>query len=98
MFVPIVPRMVGMAELSVKAQSTLYADGVKRQLRVEAEGKKMHFNVPVLLSELNPTDVQLAFPDNIVPESQKIQVSAIGRTADLIQYDIFCSCVQTLSI
>ncbi|KAH3716732.1 hypothetical protein DPMN_059461 [Dreissena polymorpha] len=77
-FVPIVPRIVGMAEISVKAQSTLSADGVKRQLRVEAEGKKMHFNVPVLLSELNPTDVQLAFPDNIVPESQKIQVSAIG--------------------
>ncbi|XP_052246732.1 CD109 antigen-like [Dreissena polymorpha] len=77
-FVPIIPRIVGMAEISVKAQSTLSADGVKRQLRVEAEGKKMHFNVPVLLSKLNPTDVQLAFPENIVPDSQKIQVSAIG--------------------
>ncbi|XP_052800199.1 CD109 antigen-like isoform X1 [Mya arenaria] len=77
-FVPIVPRIVGQAEISVKAQSPFSADGVKRQLKVEAEGKKMHYNVPLLISELNPTDVVLAFPDNLVPDSQKIQVAAIG--------------------
>jgi len=77
-FIPIIPEIIGMAELSVRAQSFLSADAVNRQLKVEAEGSPMHFNVPLLLNENNPTDIPLALPDNVVPDSQKVQVSAIG--------------------
>lgn len=34
-FFPIVPAGLGMVDFTVKAQSTLAADGVKRQLLVE---------------------------------------------------------------
>lgn len=80
MFIPIVPDVVGSAEISVKAQSSLSADGIRRQLRVEAEGNPMHFNVPLLINENKPTDVPLSFPDNFVVDSQKVQVSAIGNS------------------
>ena len=86
MFIPIVPEVVGTAELFVRAQSPLSADAIKRQLKVEAEGSPLHFNVPLLLSADNPTDIPLALPDNFVLDSQKVQVSAIGMYPYLIEF------------
>ena len=38
----------------------------------------MHFNFPMILTANSHADVDLAFPDNVVADSQKIHVSAIG--------------------
>lgn len=42
-FFPIVPASLGMIDLTVKAQSTLAADGVRRQLLVEVQTLSSHF-------------------------------------------------------
>ena len=38
----------------------------------------MHFNFPLILNANTKADVDLMFPDNVVADSQKIHVSAIG--------------------
>ncbi|XP_045170199.2 CD109 antigen-like [Mercenaria mercenaria] len=79
-FIPVVADIVGVAEITVKAQTPYSADRVKRELIVEAEGTTMHFNVPLILNEHTSVDIPLSFPPNFVANSQKIQVSAIGDT------------------
>ncbi|XP_060578353.1 CD109 antigen-like isoform X2 [Ruditapes philippinarum] len=79
-FIPIVADIVGVATITVKAQTPFSADRVKRELIVEAEGTPMHFNVPLILNKDTSVDVPLSFPPTFVTDSQKIQVSAIGDT------------------
>ncbi|XP_053374577.1 CD109 antigen-like isoform X2 [Mercenaria mercenaria] len=79
-FIPVVANVVGVAVITVKAQTPFSADRVKRELIVEAEGTTMHFNVPLILNEHTSVDVPLSFPPTFVTDSQKIQVSAIGDT------------------
>ncbi|XP_053374571.1 CD109 antigen-like isoform X1 [Mercenaria mercenaria] len=79
-FVPVVADIVGVAEITVKAQTPFSADRVKRTLIVEAEGTTMHFNVPTILNEHTSVDIPLSFPPTFVADSQKIQISAIGDT------------------
>ena len=43
-FFPIIPDSLGMIDLTVRAQSTLAADGVRRQLLVE-----VHTYLPILI-------------------------------------------------
>ena len=45
----------------------------------QAEGSPMHFNFPLILNANTNADVDLMFPDNVVADSQKIHVSAIGK-------------------
>lgn len=78
-FVPVVARIVGVANIAVKAQTVLSADRVVRDLIIEAEGKTMHFNVPMILNENKGVDIPLSFPSTFVADSQKIQVSVIGK-------------------
>ena len=39
----------------------------------------MHFNYPMILSANTNAEVDLAFPNNVVADSQKVHVSAIGK-------------------
>ena len=65
----------------MKAQSILAADGVKRQLKVVAEGTPMHFNIPLILKAGQPIEhVQIDLPKTFVADSQKVQITAIGKT------------------
>ena len=85
MFVPVVADIVGVATITVKAQTPLSADRVKRELIVEAEGTTMHFNVPMIINEHTSVDVPLSFPPTFVTDSQKVQVSAIGKMVFLFR-------------
>ncbi|XP_022321696.2 CD109 antigen-like isoform X2 [Crassostrea virginica] len=81
-FFPIVPAGLGMVDLTVKAQSTLAADGVRRQLLVEPEGVPKEYNVPILI-DLKDTntftkDVPITLPASVVAGSQHVKVTAIG--------------------
>ncbi|KAL4237648.1 hypothetical protein ACF0H5_002362 [Mactra antiquata] len=79
-FVPVVANIVGVTKIAVKAQTVLSADRVIRDLKIEAEGTTMHFNVPMILNKDTGIDVPLSFPPTFVVDSQKIQVSIIGDT------------------
>ncbi|XP_060573011.1 CD109 antigen-like isoform X2 [Ruditapes philippinarum] len=79
-FIPVVADIIGIATITVKAQTPFSADRVKRELIVEAEGKTMHFNVPMIINEHTSVDVPLSFPPTFVADSQKVQISAIGDT------------------
>lgn len=78
-FVPVVASIVGVTKIAVKAQTVLSADRVIRDLIIEAEGTTMHFNVPMILNKDTGLDVPLSFPPTFVTDSQKIQVSVIGK-------------------
>ncbi|XP_076446304.1 CD109 antigen-like [Babylonia areolata] len=81
-YFPIVPSSLGNVELVVSAQSTQAADAVRRQLLVEAEGVPKEFGVSVLVdlshkSSFHQT-VHLALPPNLVSDSSRSRVTAIG--------------------
>ncbi|XP_062608191.1 CD109 antigen-like isoform X3 [Saccostrea cucullata] len=81
-FFPIVPAGLGMVDLTVKAQSTLAADGVRRQLLVEPEGVPKEYNTPILI-DLKDTNtftktVPISLPASVVAGSQHVKVTAIG--------------------
>ncbi|XP_053399009.1 CD109 antigen-like isoform X3 [Mercenaria mercenaria] len=81
-FFPIVPAALGKIPLTVKAQSVLAADGVRRQLLVEPEGVAKEYSNPILIDLKNATsfstDVALSLPAGVVAGSQRVVVSAIG--------------------
>nr|XP_034324217.1 CD109 antigen isoform X1 [Crassostrea gigas]XP_034324218.1 CD109 antigen isoform X1 [Crassostrea gigas] len=81
-FFPIVPAGLGMIDLTVKAQSTLAADGVRRQLLVEPEGVPKEYNVPILIdlkdSNTFTKDVPITLPASVVAGSQHVKITAIG--------------------
>lgn len=79
-FIPVVANIIGVAQITMKAQTVISADRVMKKLIVEPEGTTMHFNVPLILKEHTAVDVPLTFPPNVVADSQKIQVLAIGDT------------------
>nr|XP_022294874.1 CD109 antigen-like [Crassostrea virginica] len=81
-FFPIVPASLGMIDLTVRAQSTLAADGVRRQLLVEHEGVPKEYNVPILI-DLRDTNtftknVPINLPTSVVAGSQHVKVTAFG--------------------
>ncbi|KAK3780502.1 hypothetical protein RRG08_012458, partial [Elysia crispata] len=82
-YFPIIPSQVGRISLEVKAQTTIAADAVRRQLLVEAEGVPKEYNVPVLidLSEGRTSftkTVNLTLPATTVAGSELVRVSAVG--------------------
>ncbi|XP_048758952.2 CD109 antigen-like isoform X2 [Ostrea edulis] len=81
-FFPIVPAGLGMVDFTVKAQSTLAADGVKRQLLVEPEGVPKEYNTPVLIDLKDAStftkDIPISLPPSVVAGSQHVRVTAIG--------------------
>ncbi|CAC5382288.1 CD109 [Mytilus coruscus] len=81
-YFPIVPAELGQISLTVKAQSVMAADAVKRQLLVEPEGVPKEYNTPILLN-LNKgatvhETVPVSLPQSVVAGSQHVRVSVIG--------------------
>merc|ERR1719234_1153186 len=81
-YFPIVPAEIGNIDLTVKAQSTLAADGVKRSLLVEPEGVSKEYNTPILI-DLKQTNtfsktIPISLPAGVVAGSQHVRISAIG--------------------
>ncbi|WAQ99618.1 CD109-like protein, partial [Mya arenaria] len=81
-FFPIVPAALGKIPMTVTAQSPLAADGVQRQLLVEAEGVPRQFSNPVMVDLKNVSTfdetVDISLPAGVVAGSQRVVVSAIG--------------------
>ncbi|XP_060581140.1 CD109 antigen-like isoform X3 [Ruditapes philippinarum] len=81
-FFPIVPAALGKIPITVKAQSILAADAVRRQLLIEPEGVAKEYSNPILIDLKNVTsfskDVALSLPAGVVAGSQRVVVSAIG--------------------
>ncbi|OWF38489.1 CD109 antigen-like [Mizuhopecten yessoensis] len=81
-FFPVVPAGLGSVSINVKAQSTLAADAVRRQLLIEAEGVPKEYNIPMLVDLKHNTNfaetVDVTLPAGVVAGSQRVRVSAIG--------------------
>ncbi|KAJ8305165.1 hypothetical protein KUTeg_017300 [Tegillarca granosa] len=81
-YFPIVPVKIGKIDLSVKAQSSVAADGVKRKLLVEPEGVAKDYNVPVIidLTKNNSFErlINITFPSSVVAGSERVRITAIG--------------------
>nr|ADA77514.1 thioester-containing protein-C [Azumapecten farreri] len=81
-FFPVVPAGLGSVSINVKAQSTLAADAVRRQLLIEAEGVPKEYNIPMLVDLKHNTNfaetVDVTLPAGVVAGSQRVRISAIG--------------------
>jgi CD109 antigen len=78
------PKKVGFITIKITATTSIAGDAVERQLLVEPEGKTEYINTAILidLREKNEfsSNIQIDVPSNAVPDSTKIEVSAIGKT------------------
>ncbi|XP_034249704.1 alpha-1-macroglobulin-like isoform X2 [Thrips palmi] len=78
----ITPKKVGHVSLKVTAIGDKAGDALERALKVKAEGETQYRNkaIPVSLAkaETFKTIVALEFPENTVPDSETVEVSAIG--------------------
>ncbi|XP_034235917.1 pregnancy zone protein-like isoform X2 [Thrips palmi] len=78
----ITPRKVGHVMLKVTAVGDKAGDALERPLKVKAEGETQYRNkaIPVSLvkEKTFKAIVPLEFPENTVPDSETVEVSAIG--------------------
>lgn len=80
----ITPKKLGYISIKISAISSLGGDIVLRPLLVKPEGATQYFNKAVLIdlravsSKPLSTEVAIDIPSNIVEESSRITVSAIG--------------------
>jgi CD109 antigen len=76
------PLKVGHITIKVVATSAVAGDGVERQLIVEPEGVTQYINKAVFIDLRNnpefKTDFTITIPPNAVPDSTRIEASAIG--------------------
>uniref|UniRef100_A0A0A9X507 CD109 antigen n=1 Tax=Lygus hesperus TaxID=30085 RepID=A0A0A9X507_LYGHE len=76
------PEKIGYMEVKATATSSMAGDGVSRKLLVKPEGITQYKTKGVLLDLRDKRefkkDVELAIPDDIVPDSAMIEVSAVG--------------------
>jgi CD109 antigen len=76
------PLKVGHITIKVVATSAVAGDGVERQLIVEPEGVTQYINKAVFIDLRNnpefKTNITVKIPPNAVPDSTKIEASAIG--------------------
>jgi CD109 antigen len=76
------PLKVGHITIKVVATSAVAGDGVERQLIVEPEGVTQFINKAIFIDLRNnsefKTDFTITIPSNAVPDSTKIEASAIG--------------------
>ncbi|CAG5136701.1 unnamed protein product [Candidula unifasciata] len=82
-FFPITPLELGKIDIEVKARSTKAADAIRRQLLVKAEGVSKDYNIAVLIDLTEGKNsfsqtVNLSLPTNVVKESQRVRISAVG--------------------
>lgn len=75
-------KRLGLIDISVKAESPLAGDAVKRQLLVKPEGETQYVNDAVFVdlrdTEGYESNVTLRFPRKIVEGSERVEVSAVG--------------------
>jgi CD109 antigen len=76
------PLKVGHITIKVVAMSAVAGDGVEQKLLVEPEGVTQYINKAVFIDLRNSpefkTDFTITIPPNAVPDSTKIEASAIG--------------------
>ncbi|CRK99838.1 CLUMA_CG013142, isoform D [Clunio marinus] len=76
------PLKVGHITIKVTANSAVAGDGVERQLIVEPEGVTQYKNEAVFIDLRNnpefKTNISITIPPNAVPDSTRIEASAIG--------------------
>lgn len=76
------PLKVGHITIKVVANSAVAGDGIERQLIVEPEGVTQYMNKAVFIDlRSNPefkTNISISIPPNAVPDSTRIEASAIG--------------------
>jgi CD109 antigen len=76
------PLKVGHITIKVTGATNVAGDGIERQLIVEPEGVTQYMNKAVLVDlRINPqfkTNISIEIPKNAVPDSTKIEASAIG--------------------
>ena len=76
------PLKVGHITIKVVASSPVAGDGVERQLIVEPEGVTQYMNKAVFIDLRNnpefKSNISISIPSNAVPDSTKIQASAVG--------------------
>jgi CD109 antigen len=76
-------KRLGMIDISVKAESPLAGDAVKRQLLVKPEGETQYVNDAVFVdlrdTENFESNVTLRIPRKIVEGSVRVEVSAVGK-------------------
>ena len=76
------PLNVGHITIKVTGTTSMAGDGLERQLIVEPEGVTQYENKAVLIDLRNnrefQTKLSITIPANAVPDSAKIEVSAIG--------------------
>lgn len=76
------PLKVGHITIKVVATSNVAGDGVERELIVEPEGITKYVNTALLIDLRNTSDfksnINITIPSDAVPDSTKIEVSAIG--------------------
>ena len=78
----IVPSKIGQIELLVRAQTSNSGDAVKRILLVEPECVLETYSKALLIGLSNSNtqimEFQAEFPENVVPESQYVTLTAVG--------------------
>ncbi|KAK6619001.1 hypothetical protein RUM44_003383 [Polyplax serrata] len=78
----ITPKALGYISIRVTATSKLAGDGVDRKLLVKPEGETQYRNKAIFVDLRSKnefkTNVTLDFPKNIVPDSEFIEISAVG--------------------
>lgn len=77
------PKRVGPINIKVSARSPRAGDGVERILQVEPEGVTQFENMAMLVDLRDKTQFDGNFtfviPKNAVPDSTKIEISAVGE-------------------
>ncbi|KYN22068.1 hypothetical protein ALC57_05544 [Trachymyrmex cornetzi] len=78
----IIPRELGYINIKATANSVLAGDSVEHKLLVNAEGETQYKNKAVLLdlrnTEQASANVTIDIPNNAVPGSEIVQISAVG--------------------
>ncbi|XP_028411916.1 CD109 antigen-like isoform X2 [Dendronephthya gigantea] len=79
---PIIPKKLGYIPITVHAQTTTSADGVRRTLLVEPEGIEQEYSYSLLIdlssSAKFTKELELALPSDVVVGSPKGTISVIG--------------------
>lgn len=82
------PKKVGPMTIKVTATTPLAGDGIERILPVEAEGSPQYTNQAVFIDlRENPTlktNMTIEIPKNAVPDSSRVEVSAIGKYSNRV--------------
>ncbi|CAL1532261.1 unnamed protein product, partial [Lymnaea stagnalis] len=83
-YFPILATSLGLVDIEVTAQTTVAADGVRRQILIKPEGAPVNYNVPVFINNQNTSSqkfekkVSYTLPASVVEGSEKARVKVTG--------------------